>query len=427
MSEKPRLSYSDDSADDIDVPRVERDIYRMAGRAAPQRIEPRAPEASPAAPADAAESKPSSKVQPSAEAESELQPEVTSESKTGAKTAAEVKAADAAKPAEKNTDAVAASSTAKGTDTASPTSVPSPKAAEQTVGMVEQPQSEAPIQGSRRASAPSPAAEESSERTENQSAPTEVFAHSHLASAPTAGAGEPGRAYEYSEPLHEPDHAPETTVLPRSEVPLNSGELENDDVVVSGTHDDTAQADSRPSATDYAREAPRGTIDFGILLLRLTLAAVFLYDGLVTLFGVGGSGGVDGLESSLVGIQAAGALAWAIPIVEVLAGVLIILGVIGPLGVALGLAVSSFLTLHTLGAQPADVAFTALPVSTKYWGLAALATVAINFMGPGRLSFDRGRSWAHRPVISGFIGVIVGLALGAGGWFLLGGSLPAFV
>ena len=400
MSEKPRLSYSDDSADDIDVPRVERDIYRMAGRAAPQRIEPRAPEASPAqapaaASADAAESKPSSKT----------------ESTTASKSENE------------NVDTVVSTSVEEDTASASASK------SERKSSTVEQPQSEAPIRGKQRTSASSRKTDKSADTEEKQNEPTEVFAQTHLASAPTAGAGEPGRTSDYSEPLRTPEPTAETTVLPRSDASVNSDDYDGGVVGAAGAGamDEAEHSDSDRSMTDYAREAPRGTIDFGILLLRLTLAAVFLYHGLVTLFGVGGSGGVDGLESSLAGIQAAGVLAWAIPIVEILAGVLIILGVIGPLGVALGLAVSSFLTLHTLGAQPADVAFTALPVATKYWGLAALATVAINFMGPGRLSFDRGRRWAHRPVMSGFIGVIVGLALGAGGWFLLGGSLPAFV
>src|SRR5699024_3314667 len=82
-------------------------------------------------------------------------------------------------------------------------------------------------------------------------------------------------------------------------------------------------------------ETRRGTQSLGLAILRIVAGAVLLISGLQTLFGFAGDPGISALESRLSFFSGSGVLAVAIPAAEVIAGGLLILGLLTPFAAAL--------------------------------------------------------------------------------------------
>lgn len=114
--------------------------------------------------------------------------------------------------------------------------------------------------------------------------------------------------------------------------------------------------------------------DFGLLMLRLALGVLFVYQGYGKLTGIEGT---TGFFDSL-GIPAAGVMAYAVALVEFLGGIMLILGVFTcyTAGVLAIVMIVALLTAH-LG-QPFRGSLLAL---TALGGLAALSSI-----GGGRWS-----------------------------------------
>ncbi|BBZ45105.1 membrane protein [Mycobacterium parmense] len=171
----------------------------------------------------------------------------------------------------------------------------------------------------------------------------------------------------------------------------------------------------------------RGTQNLGLLIMRLGLGVVLGAHGLQKLFGWWGGSGVTAFRNSLsdVGYQHADILAYVSAGGEVVAGVLLILGLFTPLAAAGALAFLINGLLATISARPHSHTFSFfLPQGHEYQITLIVLAAAVILCGPGRYGFDAGRGWAHRPFIGSFVALLAGIAAGVGVWVLLNGVNP---
>ncbi|MGO1417030.1 MAG: DoxX family protein, partial [Candidatus Corynebacterium faecigallinarum] len=186
---------------------------------------------------------------------------------------------------------------------------------------------------------------------------------------------------------------------------------------------DEAQAEAA-AAADVAEDPRRGTLDFGLLILRLVVGGLLIIRGLQTLFAFGGDPGLSALEQSLAAYSFADILAIVIPVAQVVAGGLLVFGLLTPLGAAIAVVVSGFLTGHALSTFDASYWPYALSPTAQLWALTGVVALVITFTGPGRYSADTSRRWATRPLASAWVFALIGLGGAAGLWLAVGGGNP---
>lgn len=170
----------------------------------------------------------------------------------------------------------------------------------------------------------------------------------------------------------------------------------------------------------------RGTTDFGLFVLRLMVGALLTMRGLQKLFGLFGGPGIDGFTQIVAdsGFEHAKILAIAGGAIELVAGVMLIIGLATPIAAAglLGLVGLGIAIRLTGPDQVPLLSDTAQGLETQV--LYAATLFALLFAGPGRWSVDRKWGWSHRPRFSGLVWlVIVALAAGAA-WYFFNGSNP---
>ncbi|AGP31091.1 DoxX family protein [Corynebacterium terpenotabidum] len=182
--------------------------------------------------------------------------------------------------------------------------------------------------------------------------------------------------------------------------------------------------DGGPADVDAVAAAPRGTLDFGLLLLRVIVGVLLILRGAQTLFGFGGDPGVDALESRLSDVTASGILAIALPVAQLVGGGLLLLGLATPVGGAVALVGTSFLALFELSQSGAGYWPYAMSKDVQTWALLGLLGLVLIFTGPGRYSADVSRGWATRPRASAWLWALIGLAGAAALWLLTGGGNP---
>jgi putative oxidoreductase len=171
----------------------------------------------------------------------------------------------------------------------------------------------------------------------------------------------------------------------------------------------------------------RGTQHLGLLILRAWLGVVLGAHALQKLFGWWGGQGVTGFKNSLsdVGYQHADILAYVSAGGELVAGVLLILGLFTPVAAAGALAFLINGLLATISAGPHSHPFSFfLPDGHEYQITLIVIAVAVILAGPGRYGLDAGRGWAHRPFIGSFVALLAGIAAGIAVWVLLNGVNP---
>ncbi|WP_246541029.1 DoxX family protein [Mycobacterium spongiae] len=170
----------------------------------------------------------------------------------------------------------------------------------------------------------------------------------------------------------------------------------------------------------------RGTQNLGLLILRAGLGAVLVAHGLQKLFGWWSGQGLTGFKNSLsdVGYQHADILAYVSAGGEIVAGVLLVLGLFTPLAAAGALAFLINGLLATLSAQQSQAFSYFLPDGHEYQITLVVMAIAIILTGPGRYGLDAGRGWSHRPFIGSFVALLSGIAVGVGVWVLLNGVNP---
>lgn len=175
-----------------------------------------------------------------------------------------------------------------------------------------------------------------------------------------------------------------------------------------------------PVATETVVEEPvakRGTIDLGLLLLRLCFGAYLIITALATFFGWGANEGISGLENAYAAYPYGNGLAIIVPTLELAAGVFLVLGLITPVAAAVALVVTAFNALHAIVAAGSD--WNVFQWGPAEWLPVMLLSIALamQFTGPGYYGIDAGRSWARRPLASSWIWVVVALALAGVMWW----------
>lgn len=170
----------------------------------------------------------------------------------------------------------------------------------------------------------------------------------------------------------------------------------------------------------------RGTTDFGLFLLRLAVGVLLSMRGLQKLFGLFGGPGLDGFTQTLTesGFEQARLLAIAGGVVELVAGILLVVGLATPVAAAglLGL-VGLGLAVRLTGDDPVPLlGETTRGLETSILYVAAL--LALLFAGAGRWSVDRKWQWSHRPRFSGVIWLLLAVIAAGVIWYLLNGSNP---
>ncbi|GAA3878826.1 DoxX family membrane protein [Saccharothrix violaceirubra] len=147
--------------------------------------------------------------------------------------------------------------------------------------------------------------------------------------------------------------------------------------------------------------------DIGLLVLRLALGGAFVLHGLQKVFGLFGGPGVDKFAQALqdMGFREAKVLAWVTGVTELAGGGLLVLGLFTPLAAAGLLGVMA--NVLVLRWRSGFFAPGGVELEAAY---AAMA-FGLLFAGPGRVALDRGRTWFRRPLLWGFLCLV--LAAGA--------------
>ncbi|MEU2103879.1 DoxX family protein [Nocardia sp. NPDC019255] len=187
-------------------------------------------------------------------------------------------------------------------------------------------------------------------------------------------------------------------------------------------------APTPPSETARLRrrngELRRGTLDLGLLLLRLVVGATFLYHGLQKLTGWFHGPGLDGTRDMMErgGWDHPSVSAILVTAGEVGGGALLILGLFTPLAAGAVLAVILDAWAWKQGMAP-GFQYKAGPGAVEFESVLAGVSAAIILTGPGRLSFDRSRGWAIRPAAGSFVILLLAVAAAVGAyWYLHGGN-----
>lgn len=183
---------------------------------------------------------------------------------------------------------------------------------------------------------------------------------------------------------------------------------------------DQSALEGDPVAPDHRR----GTIDFGLLIIRLMLGLWLVLEAVGTFFRLGGNPGLAGLESDYAGYLAPGGLAIVIPSLQLAAGVFLLLGLITPVFAMLATVATSFTALHELTTSGAGLDVFAWPESVWLSLVLLGSSLALQFTGPGFLSLDYGRSWARRPLLSSWLFVVLAIAGGVALWWFGAGINP---
>lgn len=254
----------------------------------------------------------------------------------------------------------------------------------------------------------------SSDALDDEDAATRVF--DPAAVPPDAPAGDDAYASGYG-----PDY--ETSVLDdtRQVGDIDGADAEN--AVNAEALDGTGGAEQEAGAVAVT-STPRGTLDLGLLILRIVVGVLLILRGAQTLFGFGGDPGVDALESRLFDFTAAEVLAIALPVVQLVGGGLLLLGLATPVGGAFALVGAGFMALFELSQSGAGYWPYEMSKDVQIWAILGLLGLVLIFTGPGRYGADVSRGWATRPRASAWLWAVIGTAGAAAAWVLLGGGNP---
>lgn len=203
--------------------------------------------------------------------------------------------------------------------------------------------------------------------------------------------------------------------------------------------DETAMAlDADTAAAAQAEEekalrrqyGKRGTIDFGLLFIRIALGGFLIIEGVRTLFSIGESAGISGLESEYASYSMANILAMGIPVGQLVAGVFLVLGLLTPFASMLALVVTGFMAIHELAVSGTGLDVFAWPESLWLALVLFVVNVGVQFTGPGFISVDSAlgvkalSNPARRPLASSWIFFILGAAALVAVWWFGAGINP---
>lgn len=186
------------------------------------------------------------------------------------------------------------------------------------------------------------------------------------------------------------------------------------------------------AAAEPAAKPVRGTADFGLFSVRVVVAALLGLHSLRIVFGLFGGPGFDGMTEvfSSAGFDQAQALSYGFGIAGLVAAVILLLGIVTPIGATVLLALVGLSAALTLASTDGATILGGSDLSGAPGGglelhiLYAAALLTILFAGGGRWGLDAGRKWAAAPKWSGFLGIIVAVAAVIVVWYALNGSNP---
>lgn len=182
---------------------------------------------------------------------------------------------------------------------------------------------------------------------------------------------------------------------------------------------DTPAAGTAGASSADAPQPPigRGTIDVGLLILRLVLGAVLIITSLGILFQLGGNAGLAGLEEQLADYNYPRALAIALPTMGLASGVFLVLGLLTPIAAMVAVAATGFGAIHAV--DVAENASNVFAWEPSIWLAISLLGMAltVQFTGPGVFGVDFSRSWTRRPMASSWICAALGIAVAVLMWW----------
>lgn len=143
--------------------------------------------------------------------------------------------------------------------------------------------------------------------------------------------------------------------------------------------------------------------DLGLLVLRLALGAIFLLHGAQKMFGAFGGPDTEAFAQVLaqMGFRESGTLALITGGTELAAGALLVFGLFTPLAAAGVVAVMANAVFLNIG----NGLF--LPDGVEYEAMLGALGLGLMFTGPGRVALDKGRVWFRRPLLFGFLALLI--------------------
>ena len=214
--------------------------------------------------------------------------------------------------------------------------------------------------------------------------------------------------------------APETTGF-ESTTETVAVDREPEYVATEPTYAETAET-AEPVVVE--EETRRGTTDFGLFLMRLFLGAFLIIDSVAIFFRLGGNEGISGLESAFADYPYGSGLAVVVPTLELAAGVFLLLGLLTPIAALVAITVTGFMALHAFVSQSDGFNVFAWTPETWVPVMLLAASLVVQFTGPGRYGVDASRGWAKRPLVSSWIGALLGLAAAGLIWWFGTGINP---
>lgn len=196
------------------------------------------------------------------------------------------------------------------------------------------------------------------------------------------------------------------------------------------TDDDTVVRRDSPAdgdLEDALAKSRRGTIDLGLLVLRIALGGLVGAHGLQKLFGLWNGPRLSGFESMLVDAGFSADYAQVLAIVgalsETIGGLMVILGLLTPIGASAILGTMLVAAAFKMS-MAGGFTFFAAAGGVEFELFLAVAAAVVILTGPGLYSLDYPRGWARRPFVGSFLWLIVGAAAAVAVWVLANGSNP---
>lgn len=230
--------------------------------------------------------------------------------------------------------------------------------------------------------------------------------------------------------------AGETTVIP----PVPAAEESVYPAPVESTYPDAAETailapapvvapvtpmpeeEEEPTEDDdtVAPHPDRGTIDFGLFLLRVTLGVIMALHGADKLFGLFG-GSIDSTQQLLQSVGFTNyteILAICAGVTELVGGIIVALGLFAPAGASALLGVMGMATLTHLALG--DTAFLSIQQGPyEIITLIAVMAATVILAGAGRWSIDGRWGWATRPKWGALVWLLVGIVSAPIMWAVL--------
>ncbi|NDZ93855.1 DoxX family protein [Streptomyces sp. SID6673] len=187
--------------------------------------------------------------------------------------------------------------------------------------------------------------------------------------------------------------------------------------------------------SEAQRRARRGTLDIGLLVLRVAVGVIALAHGSQKLFGWWNGPRLSGFEDMLLNSpnpaigftpDAARPLAIVGAVSETLGGLMLVVGLFTPLAASAVLGVMLVAAAYKATLAGGVWFFAADPngAGIEYELLICACAVAIILTGPGRISLDAPRGWARRPAWGSLALLVVGIGAAVAVWMVFNGTNP---